>query len=230
MRYVSFLLSKKVLQHQNPVLFNYGIFYFLYVHQVVTSLAWTEILFQNNLNILKLVIFILGTRFDIWFTFLATIASFALFTKIKARVRYFLSIFFVFHHMIAFRKLWKMFLFHLVISCFYFFLPLWFYKKVILSCLKINLKLSHILTLFRMGFFGATHGWGRPKRPPSLKSVTHILQWWNFDQLYLTQRRSRKYMNHVTHPLSSADIRIFSPEISKFCYFKNYRYRLSFDT
>ena len=24
-----------------------------------------------------------------------------------------------------------------------------------------------------MGFFGATHGWGRPKRPPSLKSVTH---------------------------------------------------------
>ena len=31
---------------------------------------------------------------------------------------------------------------------------------------------------------------------PSLKSVTHIL-------------RSKKYMNHVTHSLSPADIRIF---------------------
>ena len=37
-------------------------------------------------------------------------------------------------------------------------------------------------------------------------------------------------MNHVTHPLSSADISIVSPEISKFCYIKKYRYRLQFDT
>ena len=31
------------------------------------------------------------------------------------------------------------------------------------------------LTLFRMGFFGAAHGWGGgvQKGPPSLKSVTH---------------------------------------------------------
>ena len=71
---------------------------------------------------------------------------------------------------------------------------------------------------------------GRAKRPPSLKPVTHILQWWNFAQLYLTQRRSKKYMNHVTHPLSSADISIFSPKISKFCYIKKYRFRLDFDT
>ena len=39
-----------------------------------------------------------------------------------------------------------------------------------------------------------------------------------------------KYINHVTHPLSSADISIFSQEISKFCYIKKYRYRLYFDT
>ena len=71
---------------------------------------------------------------------------------------------------------------------------------------------------------------GRAKRPPSLKPVTHILQWWNFAQLYLTQRRSKKYMNHVTHPLSSADISIFSPEISKFCYIKKCRYRFHFNT
>ena len=37
-------------------------------------------------------------------------------------------------------------------------------------------------------------------------------------------------MNHVTHPFTSADISIFSPEISKFCYIKKYRYSLYFDT
>ena len=36
-------------------------------------------------------------------------------------------------------------------------------------------------------------------------------------------------MNHVTHPLSSTDIRIFLLEISKFCYVKKYRHRLRFD-
>ena len=35
-------------------------------------------------------------------------------------------------------------------------------------------------------------------------------------QLYLAQRRSKKYLNQVTHPFSSADISISSPEISKF--------------
>ena len=68
------------------------------------------------------------------------------------------------------------------------------------------------------------------KDPLALKSVRHILQWWNLPQLYLTQRRSKKHMNHLTNPLSSADISIFSPEISKFCYIKKYRYRLQFDT
>ena len=37
-------------------------------------------------------------------------------------------------------------------------------------------------------------------------------------------------MNHVTHPLSSADISNFSPEIRKFCYIKKYMYTLHFDT
>ena len=79
-------------------------------------------------------------------------------------------------------------------------------------------------------FRGCSMMGGGKKAPPSLKSVTHTLQWWNLAQLYLTQRRSKKYMNHVTHPLSSADISIFSPEISKFCYIKKYRYRLHFNT
>ena len=37
---------------------------------------------------------------------------------------------------------------------------------------------DNILTLFRMGLFGATHRWGGVKKahPPSIKSATHILQ------------------------------------------------------
>ena len=48
------------------------------------------------------------------------------------------------------------------------------------------------------------------KCPPSLKSVTQILQSWNFAQLYLTLRRFKTYISHVTHPLSFADISNFS--------------------
>ena len=86
-----------------------------------------------------------------------------------------------------------------------------------------------VLTLFRMGFFGAAHGWGG-KKPPRLIPVAHILKWWNLAQLYLTKRRSENYMDHVTHPFSFADFNIFLPEISKFCYIKKYRYRFHSDT
>ena len=41
--------------------------------------------------------------------------------------------------------------------------------------------------LFRMDFFGAAHEWGGgPFWIPSLKSASHILQWWNLAPLYLT--------------------------------------------
>ena len=49
---------------------------------------------------------------------------------------------------------------------------------------------SDILTLFRMVIFGAAHGWGRPKGPPSLKSISHTLQRWNMGQLYLVISRN----------------------------------------
>ena len=63
----------------------------------------------------------------------------------------------------------------------------------------------------------------------SLKYVKDILQW-NLVQLYLTLKKSKKYLNRLTDPLSSADISIFSPEISNFCYIMKYRYRLRFYT
>ena len=62
------------------------------------------------------------------------------------------------------------------------------------------------LTLFRMGIFGAAHGWEGGKRPPTLKSVTHIYneETWH-SCTYL--KEIKKYMKHVTYPrllLSSA--------------------------
>ena len=54
--------------------------------------------------------------------------------------------------------------------------------------------------------------------PTMMKLVTFIR--------YL--KKIQKYMNHVTHPLTSADISILSSEISEFCHIKKYRYRLHF--
>ena len=77
-----------------------------------------------------------------------------------------------------------------------------------------------------MGLFGPLTERGRGQKGPlSLKSVKHIQKLWNLAQLYLTQRRFKKYMNYLPHSISFADISIFSPEISKFYYIKKYRYR-----
>ena len=102
-----------------------------------------------------------------------------------------------------------------------------FVKIISTISLHLGIFISELLSPIHDGpFRGCSRmGWG-PKSPPPLKSATNALQWWNLAQLYLTQRRSRKRMNHVTHPLSSTDINIFSLKISKFCYDKKYRYRL----
>ena len=62
--------------------------------------------------------------------------------------------------------------------------------------------------------------------PPSLKSVAQLLEWQKLAKLYLTRKRSKKHINHVTHPLGSADVSVFSLEISNFCYFRKYLLRL----
>ena len=93
------------------------------------------------------------------------------------------------------------------------------------------LKINRTLTLFRMGFFGAAHGWGRGgKKPPLPKTGHTYLTMMKLGTVIPYLEKIQKNMNHVTHPLSSADISIFSPEIGKFCYTKKYRYRVHFDT
>ena len=43
-------------------------------------------------------------------------------------------------------------------------------------------------------------------------------------------KKIQKYVNHVTYPLSSTDISIFSLKIRKFCSIKKCRYKLHFVT
>ena len=68
-------------------------------------------------------------------------------------------------------------------------------------------------------------GWG--KKTPSLKSVTYPTVM-KLSTVIPYLKKIEK--NHVTHPLSSANISVFSPEISKFRYIKKYRYSLHSDT
>ena len=80
------------------------------------------------------------------------------------------------------------------------------------------------LILFRMGFLGLLTDGGGPKSP--LPKICHIYPTKiKLGTVIPYLNKIQKYMNHVTQPLSSADISIFSQEI-----IKKYRYRLDFDT
>ena len=95
-----------------------------------------------------------------------------------------------------------------------------------------QLWVKFLLTLFRVGIFKAVQGWGGGGgKKVYLPIIYHTYPaMMNLAELYFTQRRTKKYMNQVTHHFSSADISIFSPKITKFCCIKKRRYRLSFDT
>ena len=69
------------------------------------------------------------------------------------------------------------------------------------------------LTLLKMGL----QGWGVEKRLP-LPKICHTYP--AIMKLGTVIPYLKKNINHVTQPLSSNDISIFSPEISKFCYIK----------
>ena len=76
-----------------------------------------------------------------------------------------------------------------------------------------------------MDFYGAAHGC----TPPSLKSVSYPTMM-KLDTVIPYLKKIQKIYESRDTPLSSADISIFSMEISKDCYIKKYRYRLHFDT
>ena len=85
-----------------------------------------------------------------------------------------------------------------------------------------------VLILFRMGFFGTAHEWGVKKAPhPKICHTYPTLM--KLGTVVPCLKKIQKYINHVAHLLSSADISIFSPKISNFCYIRKYSYRLHFN-
>ena len=92
------------------------------------------------------------------------------------------------------------------------------------------LQVIFTLTLFKMGIFGAAHGWGGAKRPPSLKSVTHPAMMKLGTVIPYLNKIQKIYESCNAPPEFSADINIYSLEISKFCYIKKCRYRFHFGT
>ena len=78
-----------------------------------------------------------------------------------------------------------------------------------------------------MDIFGAADGGGVGVKKASLPNICHAYPTIKLGTLipYLM-----KTQNHVTHPLSSADISVSSLEIRNFYYIKKYRYRWHFNT
>ena len=76
--------------------------------------------------------------------------------------------------------------------------------------------LSNLLTLFRMDIFSDAHD-GRPKRS-LLPKICHT----HPTTVIAYLKEIQKHLNHVKYPRHSAEISLFSPEISNFCYIKKY--------
>ena len=106
--------------------------------------------------------------------------------------------------------------------------------KVIYLLYFADLVIINPITLFRIDLFEAAHGWraregGGHKKAPLPWNLSHISykdETW--DSYTLPKEDRKKVLNHVTYPLSSADISIFSLEISKICYIRKYKCRLHF--
>ena len=83
-----------------------------------------------------------------------------------------------------------------------------------------------------MEVFGAAHGWGARAEQKSLlpKICRTYPAMMKLGTVIPYLRKTQKMYKSRETTLSSAVINIFSPEISKFCYIKKYRYRLDFDT
>ena len=93
-----------------------------------------------------------------------------------------------------------------------------------------------LLTLFSIGIFLAAYGWwwegggGGGGQKGLHLNLSHISNNYEFWHRYTLPKEESKNIWLTWHPLSSADISIFSPEIRKFCYIREYRYILHFDT
>ena len=70
-------------------------------------------------------------------------------------------------------------------------------------------------------FLGLLTNRGGGKNTPLPKICHTYPKVMKFGTVITYLKKIKKHMNNVTNPLSSADISIFSPEISKLCYIRN---------
>ena len=80
------------------------------------------------------------------------------------------------------------------------------------------------LSLFRWAFSGLLTMGARSSSLPKICHTYPAMTWMTLP------KEDKKHINYVTHSLISADISIFSPEISNFFYIKKYGYRFHFHT
>ena len=66
-----------------------------------------------------------------------------------------------------------------------------------------------LLILFRMNPLGAAHGWEIGGKKVPLQKTCHTYPAIEKCRSYTLHKQDAKNMNHVTNPLSSADINIF---------------------
>ena len=101
-------------------------------------------------------------------------------------------------------------------------------------------KLDKSLIWYRKNFIpvnpiqdGPSRGCSRisgSKKSTSLKSVAHILQWWNLVQLCFTLRKSKKIYKSRDAPLEFCWHQHFFNENQQLCQIKRYGYKFHFDT
>ena len=71
---------------------------------------------------------------------------------------------------------------------------------------------------------------GEAKNTPFLKNCHIYPTMMKLDKVMPYLKQIQKYKNHKIHFFSTADITIYSAEITNFCYTKKYRYRLHFNS
>ena len=81
-----------------------------------------------------------------------------------------------------------------------------------------------------MGIFGAAPDGGEQKGSPFLKSVTHILQWWNLALLTLSKEDPKDIWTTWHSPGVLLTSAFFQRKSANFAISRKYRYTLHFDT
>ena len=97
--------------------------------------------------------------------------------------------------------------------------------------LVFDFLLSAFLNFFQDGLFWGCSRMGTDAKRPLLPKICHtyptMMKLGTVDS-YIN--KIQNYLNHVTHSISFADMSIFSPEISNFCYIKKHICTFHFNT